>query len=338
MKRSGPVSRRWLVVLVCLAAAWVAAPAVGQRAARSQDHELLKALRERLSAAVRHEEQLFEARIQLDLGLEVRESLFEPTVAEREAARFGGPERLDAERAAVARLARRHAELAEQAEALRTAAEERATREDLVLVQSEVPARSELEDLVARARAATAAQRAAQRAESTEGVESDDATAEDHQAGSGARTSRPAVFVQGAGDASALGFALLRAGNLLARDAERAARDGDGSRAEELKGAATKRFEDARASFESLREQDLATVRELFGLACTLERLGDLAAADSRYVQVMALDQETAPDGTVGYGAWGRAAQTARTVMHWLDDNRGWRPRRDPDEIPLPLR
>lgn len=338
MRRHRPGSRWRLAVSAFLAVAWAVAPAAGQGAARSQDQELLKALRERLAAAVRHEEQLFEARIQLDLGLEVRESLFEPTVAEREAARFGGAERLDAERAAVARLARRHADLTERAETLRAAAEERAAREELVLVGSEVPARSELEDLVARARAAAAAQRAAERAEATQGVESDGVPTQDSPVGSGAGSSRPAVFVQGAGDASALGFALLRAGNLLARDAERASREGDGSRAEELRSAAAKRFEDARASFESLREQDLATVRELFGLACTLERLGDLVAADSRYVEVMAIDQETAPDGSVAYGAWGRAAQTARTVMHWVDDNRGWRPRRDPDEIPLPLR
>ena len=320
----------------CLLVALASAVWLPAQSAPDQDLEMLRSLRERLAAAERREAQLFDARIQLDLGLQVRSTWFEPTPAEREMARFEGPERLDAERAALARLARRHAGLEERAFEAREAARS-VTEGPRTLVDADVPDRSELEELVARARAAAAAQREEQRAEALGGEEDAAPTGQEDLIPTGG-PERPAVFVHGSRDGSALGFALLRAGNRLSRDAERAERGGDAGRAGELRAAAAERFEDARASFESLRDQDLATVRELFGLACALEKLGDLVAADSRYVEVMALDQETAPDGSQTYGPWGRAAQTARTVMRWMDDNRGWKPRRDPEEIPLPVR
>ena len=86
----------------------------------------------------------------------------------------------------------------------------------------------------------------------------------------------------------------------------------------------------------ALTERGLAQARELVdrfrGVEFTAIFSSDVTRAQ-RTAQIIALDHQDQPDGTVRYGPFGLAAQSAKSVLRWVSDTGGWRPHKDVDAI-----
>ncbi|MBK8980333.1 MAG: hypothetical protein IPM29_30900 [Planctomycetes bacterium] len=306
-------------------------PAQTRSAERGDRERLLRSLRDRLAEAQLAQERLLDARIRVDLGLQVDDPLLRVDEHTLEVARFGGRTQLDAGRAEVERLARRHAELREQVATAREAVGRRPS--GALPAPSGVPRPADLRELVDRARAALTGGDADESARSAE--------ADDGGPAAPAAVRRPPVttgpdhVIAGIEDRARLGHALLRVGVGLLADAARRDRDGDADGAAELRRAAERRLADALTELAAACAGPEPHPRDRFALARCLEQVGDRVAAENLYIDIMARDQQRAPDGSRSYGTWGRAAATALAVMRWLADTGDWQPRRDPRTIDL---
>jgi len=80
-------------------------------------------------------------------------------------------------------------------------------------------------------------------------------------------------------------------------------------------------YEKAVLELERVDKQKGAPLLPLFYLARTYEKLGDIARADSTFLQIEALDEKREAGG-----GWASAARTARQQMNWMRDHGSWHP------------
>ncbi len=273
-------------------------------------------------------QRLRELRLRHDMGLPVRaEKYFKLDEEQLEVVRDGvGHERLITEEAEVQRLSSHATALAEQCDAARR-------------------------DLVARAAA---------QAKDPEGVEPilprpgpssvhtpviriPKPTTTDHTS-SHTTTSRPTELlpvpdkpkpeefhkvISGSSNRSAVGRILLRSGEELLLRAAKA----EPEQAAALEARAKKLLQKAKNELQPLQESKKAALVDLYHLARCEEKLGNLAAADSLYAQIISKDQTVGTDGKEVYGKWGRAAQAAKSVLRWISDTGSWKPATDIEKI-----
>lgn len=140
----------------------------------------------------------------------------------------------------------------------------------------------------------------------------------------------PARVIVGSDKHGAVGRVLLRSAEEAQTHAQRT-RDPEVRKSMEAR--ARQLLENARRELEPLTKLDKPELMDLYHLARCEEKLGNLAAADSLYAEIISRDMYIDADGKEAFGSWGRAAQASKSVLRWVTDTGKWKPTRDVDEI-----
>ncbi|MCA8941290.1 MAG: hypothetical protein KDB80_01915 [Planctomycetes bacterium] len=313
---------RTAFVLMLLAASLPAQG--GFRTTTKIEEELARREREFAESESRLQ-RLQELRVRLDLGLPVRaERYFALDPEQRELVRENGTERLLTEEKEVERLSVAATTLEEQLDA----ATRSKSTDDLDGALTSIPVDRGTDDLpMVSEPGSPIAQRAPSEPSTNVPmpfpfVDTDEAEETEQDPGQ-------SRLIVGSANHSAVGRVMLRSGeDLLARAAT-----AEGEAATELQARAIKHLTDAKRELELVTKADDAELVDLYCLARCEEKLGNYAAADSLYAQIIARDQIDQPDGTQTYGKWGRAAQASKSVLRWMQDTSGWTPAMDIEAI-----